>query len=42
MEQSCAGAILPLVEHNWLKWSHDKYNLQRRDNGLGFRLSVWL
>jgi len=31
--QSYVGAILPLVEHSWLRWSHDKYDTQR-DNGL--------
>jgi len=27
--QNCAGVILPLVEHDWLKYSHDKYDAQR-------------
>jgi len=21
-------AILPLVQHDWMKWSHDKYDMQ--------------
>jgi len=26
---TCAGTILPSFEHSWLKWSCDKYNMQR-------------
>jgi len=22
--------ILPLVRHNWLKWSHDKYDTHKK------------
>jgi len=25
----CVGAILPLFEHDWLKWSHDKHDPER-------------
>jgi len=32
-------AILPLVEHDWLKWSRDKYNTER-DNILGIEVMV--
>jgi len=28
---------LSLVEHDWLTWSHEKYDMQR-DNRLGFSL----
>ena len=34
--KSSAGAHWHLVEHNCLKWLHDKYHTQR-DNWLGFR-----
>ena len=29
--KSYAGAILPLVKHDWLKWSHDN---SQKDKGL--------
>jgi len=35
-----AGAILPLVEHDWLKWSHDEHHMQR-ENGLEFKVRVF-
>jgi len=25
MRQNIAGVILPLDEHDWLKWSHDNF-----------------
>jgi len=28
--KNCAGATVPLVEHDWLKRSHDKYDTQRQ------------
>jgi len=34
--KSCAGAILPLAEHNWLKLSHDKYDTQTQ------QVRVWV
>jgi len=37
--KSCAGAILPLVKHNWWKWSCDD---TQRDKGLGFTVSLQL
>jgi len=39
MRQSYARTILPLVEHNSLKWSRDKYNATG-DNVLGFSIAV--
>jgi len=30
-------AILPLIEHKWLRWSHDKHNAGRH-NMLKFRV----
>jgi len=38
--KTCAGTILPSFEHNWLKWSYDKYDTQI-DHWLGFQ-SLWL
>jgi len=35
-DKGCSGTILPSIEHNWLKWSCDKYNMQR-ENWLGFK-----
>ena len=32
--KTCAGTILPSFEHNWLKWSYDKYNTQRQLDGV--------
>jgi len=29
MGKSCVGAIVPLVEHDWLKWARGKYDTQR-------------
>jgi len=29
-----AGTIFPSFEHNWLKWSFDKYNTQRQFVGV--------
>ena len=31
----CAGVILPLVELDCLKWSHDKYDQARNPRGTG-------
>ena len=41
-----AGTILPSFEHNWLKWSCDKYNTKRQFVGfkslwLGFRIRAY-
>jgi len=33
-------AIAPLVRHDWLKWSLDKYMINTRRQGLGFRIRV--
>ena len=37
--KSRAGVILALVEHDWLKWSHDE-NYTQRHNELGFVVRV--
>jgi len=37
LSKSFAGALLLLVENDWLKLSRDMYDAQR-DNGLGFRI----
>jgi len=28
--ESCAAPILPLVEHDWLKWPHDEYDITEK------------
>jgi len=30
-------AILPLIEHKWLQWSHDQHNTERH-NTLWFKV----
>jgi len=30
----CAGTILPSFEHNWLKYSYDKHDMQRQLVGI--------
>jgi len=37
--KSHVGAILILVEHDWMKWSRDKYNVQKYKE-LGFQVRV--
>jgi len=34
-------AILPLIEHKWLRWPRDDHHTERR-NTLRFRDSLWL
>jgi len=36
-DKSCTEALLPLVEHDWLQWSHDD---TQRDKGLGLTLQL--
>jgi len=31
-------AILPLIEHTWLKWSRDQHNTERHNNMLRFKV----
>jgi len=42
MRQKLRKDYLPLVEHDWMKWSHYKYNTQTQGfKGTGFSVKVY-
>jgi len=38
--KSYAGVILPLVKCDWLKWSHDKYDIHKETPDCSLRLGL--